>query len=98
MPDLSPADLTRLVTTAAQNSALCILVRDATGRRHPLCAVYRTAALPVIRAALASRRLRLLELVEELKAEEVRIDSVLQNLNTPEQWAAWKKTAQQQPV
>ena len=95
MPDLKPADLTRLLETAAQNKALCTLARDTSGRRHPLCAVYRTEALPYIRTALAGGRLRLLELVEELKAAEVPIDSALRNLNTPEQWAAWKKAAQQ---
>ena len=98
MPDLKPADLSHLLTIAAQNHALCTLVRDATGRRHPLCAVYRPEALPFVRTALAARRLRLLELVEELKAEEVPIKSVLHNLNTPDQWTAWKKAAARQPV
>jgi molybdopterin-guanine dinucleotide biosynthesis protein A len=44
----------------------------------------------LVRAALDAGRLRLLELVEELEAVEVRIDSVLSNLNTPEEWAAWQ--------
>lgn len=90
MPDLKTADLAHLLAAAAKNNALCTLARDANNRRHPLCAVYRTAALPVVRNALQARRLRLFTLVEELKAEEVEIDSVLHNLNTPEQWAAWK--------
>jgi molybdopterin-guanine dinucleotide biosynthesis protein A len=93
MPDLQRADLECLLAATAQNESLCTVVRDASGRRHPLCAVYRLGALPFIRRALDDRRLRLQELVEELKAEEVPIDSVLNNLNTPEQWAAWQ-TAQ----
>jgi molybdopterin-guanine dinucleotide biosynthesis protein A len=94
MPDLKSTDLAHLITAAAESKSLCTLTRDANGRRHPLCAVYRTEALPFIQKALSDNRLRLLSLVEELKAEEVQIDSVLQNLNTPEQWAAWKKATQ----
>jgi molybdopterin-guanine dinucleotide biosynthesis protein A len=67
-----------------------VLAADASGRKHPLCAVYQRDALRFVRAALDAGRLRLLDLVEELKAVEVRIDSVLSNLNTPEQWAAWR--------
>jgi molybdopterin-guanine dinucleotide biosynthesis protein A len=59
------------------------------GRRHPLCAVYRRACLPAVRAALDAKRWRLLDLVEELRAVEVPIDSILSNVNTPEEWAAW---------
>lgn len=94
MPDLKTTDLTQLLTAATQNNALCTLARDANGRRHPLCAVYRTEALPYVQNALAARRLRLFSLVEELEAEDVQIDSVLHNLNTPEQWTAWKKATQ----
>jgi molybdopterin-guanine dinucleotide biosynthesis protein A len=94
MPDLKTSDLARLLTAAAENNSLCTLARDANGRPHPLCAIYRSEALPFVRNALAVRRLRLLQLVEELKAEEVAIPSVLHNLNTPEEWAAWKKATQ----
>jgi hypothetical protein len=33
---------------------------------------------------------RLLDLLEELKALEVPVDSILSNLNTPEEWVAWQ--------
>jgi molybdopterin-guanine dinucleotide biosynthesis protein A len=95
IPDVKLIDLTRLLQAASENKALCTIIRDAHGHRHPLCAVYRRQALPLVRQALESRRLRLLDLVEELKAEELRINSVLHNLNTPEQWAAWQAA---QPV
>jgi molybdenum cofactor guanylyltransferase len=95
MPDLNATDLARLLAAASQTQALCTLARDADGRCHPLCAVYRHDALPFVRDALDAGRLRLFDLVEELKAEEVRIDSVLHNLNTPEEWAAWQAA---QPV
>jgi molybdopterin-guanine dinucleotide biosynthesis protein A len=90
MPDIQPSDLTRLLAVASETGALCVLAADASGRKHPLCAVYQRDALRFVRAALDAGRLRLLDLVEELKAVEVRIDSVLSNLNTPEQWAAWR--------
>ena len=95
MPDIRSSDLLSLLTVASEKKALCTVARDASGRRHPLCAVYHNEALPFVRAALDAGRLRLLHLVEELKAVEVRIDSVLTNLNTPEQWAAWQAA---QPV
>ena len=90
MPNIPVAELVRLLEAARQSASLCTIALDTDGRRHPLCAVYRQGALPLVRAALASGRLRLLDFVEELKAGEVRIDSTLSNLNTPEQWAAWQ--------
>ena len=98
MPDIQPTDLKRLLDVAAETSALCTVAVDSAGHRHPRCAVYHRNALPLVRAALDTRRLRLLHLVEELKAVEVHIHSLLSNLNTPEQWTAWKKAAAQQPV
>ena len=95
LPDLKCSDLLDLLAAARTRGALCTLTRDVTGRRHPLCAVYRTEALPLVRQALTAGRLRMMELVEELKADEVRILSVLHNLNTPEEWAAWQAA---QPV
>jgi molybdopterin-guanine dinucleotide biosynthesis protein A len=90
MPDIQSADLSRLLVVASERGALCTLATDASGRKQPLCAVYRRGALPFVGAALDGGRLRLLDLVEELKAVDVRIHSVLINLNTPEQWAAWQ--------
>jgi molybdopterin-guanine dinucleotide biosynthesis protein A len=90
MPNLRCEDLAQLLMMAEETRALCTLARDGDGRRHPLCAVYRSGALSFVSAALDGGRLRLQELVEELEAVEVRIDSVLHNLNTPEEWAAWK--------
>jgi molybdopterin-guanine dinucleotide biosynthesis protein A len=90
MPGIRAADLTRLLAVCEESHALCAFVKDASGRKHPLCAVYRSACLPFVRVALDAGRWRLLDLVEELKAVEVPIDSVLSNVNTPEDWAAWQ--------
>jgi molybdenum cofactor guanylyltransferase len=90
MPGIQSADLARLLAVCRQTQSLCTLARDGGGREHPLCAVYRSACLPFVRAALDARRLRLLDLVKDLGALEVPIDSVLSNLNTPEELAAWQ--------
>jgi molybdopterin-guanine dinucleotide biosynthesis protein A len=90
MPGIQSADLARLLEVCRQTQSFCTLARDGGGRKHPLCAVYRDNCLPFVRAALDARRLRLLDLVKELEAVEVAIDSVLSNLNTPEEWATWQ--------
>jgi molybdopterin-guanine dinucleotide biosynthesis protein A len=89
MPNLDPRDLARLLEIAEQTNAPCVAARDAAGRLHPLCAVYRSACLPVIQRALDEGRLRLLDLLKELNAVELPVDSVIHNLNTPQQAAAW---------
>jgi molybdopterin-guanine dinucleotide biosynthesis protein A len=90
IPGIRAADLRRLLAVCRETQALCVLARDPSGRRHPLCAVYRRECLPIVGAALDAGRLRLLEFVEELRAVDVPIDAVLHNLNTPEDWAAWQ--------
>jgi molybdopterin-guanine dinucleotide biosynthesis protein A len=90
MPGIRSAELARLLSICRQTESFCALARDVNGRKHPLCAVYRASCLPFVRSALDAGRLRLLDLVEELQAREVPVDSVLSNLNTPEEWAAWQ--------
>jgi molybdopterin-guanine dinucleotide biosynthesis protein A len=90
MPGMRASIFKRLLCVCEETRALCTLVKDAEGRKHPLCAVYHRDCLRLVRKALDSNRLRLLDVVEELGAVEVPIDSVLSNVNTPEQWAAWQ--------
>jgi molybdopterin-guanine dinucleotide biosynthesis protein A len=90
MPGIPASALDHLLAVAQQSGALCTMALDSVNRRHPLCAVYRRACMPFVRAALDAGRLRLLDLVEELKAVEVRVDLVLENLNTPEEFAEWR--------
>jgi len=63
---------------------------------HPLCAVYRRACLPVVVRRLAERRLKLLELLTEVRVREVTADDLgrfgncdrlLANVNTPAEYA-----------
>jgi molybdopterin-guanine dinucleotide biosynthesis protein A len=90
MPGLQSAWLQQLLLTAYDTGALCVLAQDASGNRHPLCAVYRRACLPFVRQALDQGHLRLLDLVSGLQAVAVPIDAVIANVNTPDQWAAWR--------
>ncbi len=93
MPDLEPEPLRRLLSAAEESESHCAVAVDAEGRRHPLCAVYHASALGIVQAALDEHRLRLLDLVEELAAVDVSTNTVLRNLNTPEEWAQWRTTA-----
>ena len=89
MPGLKSEWLARLVTAAEASDRLCFAAEDLSGRVHPLCAVYRTACLPAVGQALDSGRLRLLELIDVLNAEMVKLDAVIDNVNTPEEWNSW---------
>jgi molybdenum cofactor guanylyltransferase len=91
MPGLRAAWLRQLLSTAQDTDALCAAARDARGKVHPLCAVYRTACLPVVQNALDSGRLRLMDLLGRLRAVEVPIGDLIANINTPAEWAAWQE-------
>jgi molybdopterin-guanine dinucleotide biosynthesis protein A len=90
MPGLRTEWLNQLLATAERTDALCVLARDVAGTRHPLCAVYRSGCLLLVREALDTRRLKLLDLVGTLNAIEMPVDAVIGNLNTPEQLASWQ--------
>jgi molybdopterin-guanine dinucleotide biosynthesis protein A len=90
MPGLRTEWLKELLATAQRTGARCVVARDAGGTRHPLCAIYRSGCLPLVREALDAGRLRLLDLARTLNASEVQVDAVIGNLNTPEQLANWR--------
>ena len=63
---------------------------------HPLCAVYRRACLPVVERRPAERRLKMLDLLQDLRVCEVTADDLdrfgncdrlLANVNTPAEYA-----------
>ena len=90
MPGLTAHLLQALLQRAAQTESLSVVTRDKTGVIHPLCAVYRTACLPVIARALEARRLRLMDVIEELKAIAFDTGEMIWNVNTPQDWNAWR--------
>lgn len=91
MPGLNVSLLRNLLSRSAETQHLCVAARDAAGIVHPLCAVYRAACLPLVQRALEARRLKLLNIIEELSATYLDVDDVLWNVNTPEEWDAWRK-------
>ena len=88
MPDLATEWLEKLVTIARRTRALCVVTRDAAGKVHPLCAVYRTQCLPFVRRALAARQLKLFDFIRGLPVIEMHASHVIGNLNTPQELAA----------
>lgn len=91
MPGLTAPFLEKLLRRAVETGALSVVTRDTTGVVHPLCAVYRTTCLPVVQRALDRRRLRLKDMVEELQAIPFDIDEIVWNVNTPQEWSAWRE-------
>jgi molybdopterin-guanine dinucleotide biosynthesis protein A len=64
---------------------------------HPLCAVYRRSCLPAVERRLAERRLKMLDLLDDLRVREVtagelgrfgHCDRLLANVNTPAEYAS----------
>jgi molybdopterin-guanine dinucleotide biosynthesis protein A len=97
MPGIRTGWLEALLQSSKDTGALCVAIRDGIGQIHPLCAVYRSTCLPFVRSALDSGHLKLLEMLEELKAITIDIGEKLWNLNTPEDWNAWE-CRQEEPI
>lgn len=91
MPGLDTDWLCWLLRKARGSPALCVASAERGGIVHPLCAVYRTDCLPLVREALNAGRLRVLDLLRELGAATLEINSPISNINTPQQWAACKQ-------
>ena len=92
MPGLEKALLLKLLQRAEMNEAQCVVARDVAGLIHPLCAVYDASCLPAVRRALEGRRLKVLEVIEELGAAPMDIRQQISNVNTPEEWDAWRES------
>jgi molybdopterin-guanine dinucleotide biosynthesis protein A len=97
MPGLAPAFLQRLMDAIeqAENRPEVVVAAGPSGQIEPLCAVWRRSAGPAVERAfragergvmalLAGKTLR----VNPLKTSEA---VYFQNLNTPEDWAAYDR-------
>ncbi|MGI9072499.1 MAG: molybdenum cofactor guanylyltransferase [Bryobacteraceae bacterium] len=91
MPGLETELLLRLLQTARETDALCVASSERSGIAHPLCAVYRSGCLRVVREALNAGRSRLMDLLRELDAITVEVSNAVWNINTPQQWVAWEQ-------
>jgi molybdenum cofactor guanylyltransferase len=91
MPSLETVWLRQLLRAARESDALCVASCEQSGVVHPLCAVYRSSCLPLIRSALDAGRLKLFNLLRELRATTLEISTSVWNINTPQEWAAWEQ-------
>ena len=87
MPLLTTANLRMLVERARHSQASCVAASAKPGELEPLCAVYHRRCLETLRRALRDKRLKMKDLLAELRSEPVSMPlAVLANVNTPEQW------------
>ena len=93
LPFIEAEWLKVLLHTANDHGSRCVVAADESGRVHPLCAVYRSDCLPVVRSALDAGRLKLMEIIQELDAEHVQIPAPIWNVNTPEEWQLCQELA-----
>jgi molybdopterin-guanine dinucleotide biosynthesis protein A len=93
-PFVAPAFIERLATLSAGHDAAVVRV---DGRLHPLAAVYRTSLVANIDELLGSGRSALLDLITQSNVRLVEPGELadlpspltsLQNVNTPEEYAA----------
>lgn len=98
MPRIFPAFLDHLFHEAvhAWPDRDCIVPLTRDGRIQPLCAVYHSSCLSRINEAIQANRLRVLDLIAEMRPLEVRWPDArtLLSANTPEDWAALQSPAQ----
>jgi molybdopterin-guanine dinucleotide biosynthesis protein A len=94
MPFVTAALAAYLLTLAGDTDA--VVPRTERGY-HPLCAVYGRTCLPAVERRLAERRLKMLDLLHDLRVREVTADDLgrfgncdrlLANVNTPAEYAS----------
>ena len=78
--------LQALVLEIERSGALCAVAQDAAGDLQPLCGVYRKECRVIVSKALGEGRLRAMDLLRELDALPVRVNGLVLNLNTPQQY------------
>jgi len=86
MPGIDLDHLEILLQKAKRSNSLCVATKDPCGTVHPLCAVYRSACLPVIKSHLDRGSLKLMNLLLALDAEYLVSEAKVYNVNTPEEW------------
>ena len=81
-------ELAERMLRALREEADCLVCRDETGRVHPVCAIYRRQALPVVTGQLQAGDFRMMHLLANLKTDHFSVATAqMQNANTPEIWS-----------
>jgi molybdenum cofactor guanylyltransferase len=95
MPYVTAALVAYLLSLSHEAEADIVVPRTERGY-HPLCAVYARACLAPVAARLAQRRLRMVDLVSEVRTRVVTVEEIarfgdrhrlLANVNTPAEYA-----------
>ena len=91
MPEIRAAFLGDLVEQAMQSRADVLLPYGADGLPQPLCAVYHRRALPVLEQHFAGGVRKVTAALAGLAVDRLAVAelSLFQNVNTPEDWAAY---------
>ena len=91
MPGLSAEVLGRILEAAERSQAAALLPTGPSGLAEPLCAVYRREALEGLEAAFRAGERKVMAAVSRIHSERLPVGelAVFQNVNTPEDWAAY---------
>ena len=91
MPALTADFLGGLLRTAEATEAEALIPRGPSGRLEPLCAVYHQRSRGPLYQAFAEGTRKVTAAFTGLRIAEIRVDEImpLQNVNTPEDWAAY---------
>jgi len=91
MPAVSADILRELLRVAETSERNCVAAIGSYGQPEPLCAVYHRRCLPALARAIRDKRLRMRDLIKEIGAVWVRVDTAaLANVNTPTEWAEFE--------
>lgn len=85
MPQISEAQLEMLLAAAERSDGDCVVPVSDSGP-EPVCAVYHQRCLPALEDAIAARRFRMRDVVNELRADRIAVadSDFARNVNTPE--------------
>jgi molybdopterin-guanine dinucleotide biosynthesis protein A len=91
MPEVCPGFLTVLLARAEGSEADVLLPHGPDRLPQPLCAVYHRRALPTLEEHFSRGVRKVTAALEGLAVERLFVAelSVFQNVNTPEDWAAY---------
>ncbi len=91
MPGLSAQVLTAILNSAEQSGAGALIPKGPSGHPEPLCAVYHRRVLPGLDAAFRAGQRKIMAAVAHIDARVLPVGEVaaFQNVNTPEDWAAY---------
>ena len=95
LPEFSAelADFMRKRMPPDADAMICV---DSSGKKHPLCGIFKKSCLPVLKAHLDTSRLKIMGMLEMLNTVYLDVsasfeDRVFWNINTPQELAAYQE-------